>query len=255
MVTASKAPDILVDELRVHRGKTRILDIDELTFPGGTISVLLGPPGAGKTLLFFCLDRLVEEMEGLKVTGRIRLGDEDISSIEPVTELRRRIAYVPPQAPAFPGTVLQNLCYGLAAQGLSGEEDQRRRIQETLAPVGLWEIFQEWREREATRLGPPDQGLVAIARALVLSPSVLLLDEPVLGMDHSGGRRIEELVRNLEGRMTVLWATRNARQAARVGKYAVFVKSGRVVESGSVSGLFTAPMRRETEDYLLGRNP
>ncbi|ANB18575.1 Phosphate transport ATP-binding protein PstB [Dokdonella koreensis DS-123] len=225
-----------------------------LTIPAGRVTALIGPSGSGKTSLLRCLNRLSQEVPGSRMHGEVLLRGVPVRGADwPAHEVRRRIGMVFPRPNPFPLSVYENVAYGLRLLGLRRRRDLDAPVEEALRAVALWDEVAAQLDEPALTLAPGQQQRLAIARALILQPDVLLMDEPAAALDPQSSLRLEELLRQLGRRCTIVLATHNLQQAARVSDFAAFLNDGRLIEVNDTDTLFTNPLRRETEDYVTGR--
>ena len=195
-----------------------------LTIPAGRVTALIGPSGSGKTSLLRCLNRLSQEVPGSRMHGEVLLRGVPVRGADwPAHEVRRRIGMVFPRPNPFPLSVYENVAYGLRLLGLRRRRDLDAPVEEALRAVALWDEV------------------------------AAQLDEPAAALDPQSSLRLEELLRQLGRRCTIVLATHNLQQAARVSDFAAFLNDGRLIEVNDTDTLFTNPLRRETEDYVTGR--
>jgi phosphate transport system ATP-binding protein len=173
--------------------------------------------------------------------------------VDPVL-IRRRVGMVFQKPTPFPTmSIFDNVAAG---QRLAGERDRRRLadvVERSLRAAALWDEVKDWLRRPGTSLSGGQQQRLCIARALAVSPHVLLMDEPCSALDPAATLRIEELARELAGQITIVIVTHNMQQAARVSDVTGFFLHGELVEFGSTDRIFTRPADRRTEDYITGR--
>ncbi len=236
------------DRLHALRGIT-------MTIPERKVTAVIGPSGCGKSTFLRCLNRMHELVPGARVAGRILLGEEDIYSdgVDPVL-VRRRIGMVFQKPNPFPTmSIFDNAGAGLKLAG----ERNRRKIEETveqsLRAAALWDEVKDRLHKPGTSLSGGQQQRLCIARALAVSPEVLLMDEPASALDPASTLRIEELARELVEAITIVIVTHNMQQAARVSDLTGFFLDGELIEFGPTTELFTRPKDRRTEDYITGR--
>jgi len=212
---------IILEGVRKSFGKKEVIRGVNLEVKGGEVLSLVGPSGSGKSTLLKCINRLIEID-----SGRILVGGRNIKEMNPV-ELRREVVLVPQNSVTFPGSVLDNVMMPLRAQGV----EDRRRAEKALLEAGLSrELF----SRNAEKLSGGEKKRVALARALVLKPKALLLDEPTAGVDPKKVGIIEESILDMvRGRgITVIWVTHDVSQALRVGDRIASMKKGKVIKVG-----------------------
>lgn len=243
------------DRLTVHVGGIRALDGVTIGIPAGTVTAVIGPTGSGKTTLLRTMNRMVSLLPSVRIEGDVRL--QDVSIFAPgvrVTDLRRRVALVGAETALLPGTVADNMIYGLQVSGQWPTVRARlARAEDALREVHLWDEVKDQWDGAAADLSASQRRRLTIARALALGPEVLLLDDPTAGLDPVATQRIESLVYTLRQRLTVVLATNSLRQAARVSDQTAFLWLGRLVECSPTARLFTTPAERLTEDYVTGR--
>jgi len=184
--------------------------------------------------------------------GEIRLGERNIA-LEDVTELRRRIGMVFQKPNPFPGSIWQNVAFGLRIAGIRRKRDLDEAIEQALQGAALWDEVKDRLHSPAFGLSGGQQQRLVIARAIAIEPEVLLLDEPCSALDPISTLKIEELMFELKSRFTLLIVTHNMQQAARVSDFTAFMHQGRVVEFSPTDRLFTRPKQQQTEDYITGR--
>ena len=236
------------DRLHALRGIT-------MTIPERKVTAVIGPSGCGKSTFLRCLNRMHELVPGARVEGRILLGDEDVygPGVDPVL-VRRRVGMVFQKANPFPTmSIFDNVCAGLT---LAGERSRRRLetvVEQSLRAAALWDEVKDRLQKPGTSLSGGQQQRLCIARALAVSPEVLLMDEPASALDPASTLRIEELARELAKDITIVIVTHNMQQAARVSDLTGFFLDGELIEFGSTNELFTKPQDRRTEDYITGR--
>lgn len=226
-----------------------------LSAPCNQVTALIGPSGCGKSTFIRCLNRLHEEVEGARVSGEVRLEGDDIYAPgkDPVA-VRRKIGMVFQKPNPFPGlSILENVVSGLRLAGVRNRVLLNEVAEKSLRQAALWEEVKDKLKAPGTSLSGGQQQRLCIARALAVSPPVILMDEPTSALDPVSTAKIEELVLDLKKDVTVVMVTHNMQQAARVSDQTAFFLLGELVEAGETSSIFTNPRDSRTEQYITGR--
>jgi len=236
-------------------GRRAVVKDVSILFPTHTVTALIGPSGCGKTTFLRCLNRMHELSEGGWITGRVLLHGEDIydPAIDAV-QLRRRIGMVFQRPTPFPTmSIYDNVAAGLRVNGRRPKDELDAAVESALRRAALWDEVKDRLRHSALALSGGQQQRLCVARALAPEPEVLLLDEPTASLDPAGTQHIEELLRELKTRYTIVIVTHNLQQAARVSDYTGFFYLGDLVELGRTEELFTNPTKERTEAYITGR--
>ena len=219
------------------------------------VTAFIGPSGCGKSTFLRCLNRMNDTIPSARVTGRITLDKEDItSSSMDVVQLRARVGMVFQKPNPFPKSIYENVAYGPRIHGLSKSKSELDGIVESsLKRAGLWEEVKDRLQESGTALSGGQQQRLCIARAIAVDPEVILMDEPCSALDPIATAKIEELIHELRGRYAIAIVTHNMQQAARVSQRTAFFHLGELVEYGTTSEIFTNPREQRTQDYITGR--
>jgi phosphate transport system ATP-binding protein len=252
---ARAAPRIDCRDIRVFYGVTEAIHGVSLSFPDRAVTALIGPSGCGKSTFLRCLNRMNDTIENCRVEGQILMDGQDINdpSVDPVL-LRSRVGMVFQKPNPFPKSIYDNIAYGPRIHGLaSGREDLDAIVEKSLRRAGLWEEVKDRLQAPGTSLSGGQQQRLCIARAIAVSPEVILMDEPCSALDPVATARIEELIDELRKRYCIIIVTHSMQQAARVSQRTAFFHLGDLIELGDTAQIFTNPREKRTEDYITGR--
>jgi phosphate transport system ATP-binding protein len=262
--TAGTAPaaEVVYDVRSVsfRYGKALALKDTSLRIGRNEITAIIGPSGCGKSTFIRCLNRMNELIPGTSLEGSILFHGQDLYSrdIDPV-DVRRRIGMVFQKPNPFPKSIRDNLAFGMKVNGIKPTAD---RIERVLRSAALWEEVKDKLDQDAFALSGGQQQRLCIARAIAVEPEVILMDEPCSALDPISTLAIEDLMRDLCERYTIVIVTHNMQQAARVSDRTAFFtvagldegqRYGILAEFGETSQVFTAPADRRTQDYITGR--
>jgi phosphate transport system ATP-binding protein len=244
-------------EVSVSYGSRKVLDGVSLDIHTGCITALIGPSGCGKTSFLNTLNRLTDLIPNARVGGKVQLDDGNL--FDPnldVLALRRRIGMIFQRPNPFPLSIRRNLELPLKEHGIRAKQVIDAKIEEALRAVGLWDEVSDRLDSSALALSGGQQQRLCIARALVLEPEVLLMDEPCSSLDPISSGVVEELILKLKGRYTVVIVTHNLAQARRIANYVAFFwaeeRVGKLVEFGRSPRLFESPVHELTAAYVGG---
>ncbi|NLI96148.1 MAG: phosphate ABC transporter ATP-binding protein [Synergistaceae bacterium] len=243
-----------ISNLNLHYGNTRALKDVTIDLPGNSVTAFIGPSGCGKSTFLRCLNRMNDFIPRCRVEGRVLLDGTDIYAPgTDVITLRRRVGMVFQKPNPFPTSIFDNVAYGPRLHGTTDRESLERIVQQSLEGAALWDEVRDKLNTPALSLSGGQQQRLCIARAIAVQPEVLLMDEPTSALDPMSTARIEELVRELKTKYTVIIVTHNMQQAARISDLTAFFLLGEMVEAGPTQDIFTSPADRRTEDYITGR--
>lgn len=219
------------------------------------VLAMIGPSGCGKSTFLRVLNRMNDTIEICRVTGDIRLDGEDIYSKEmDVVLLRARIGMVFQKPNPFPKSVFDNVAYGVKLHGLNkNKADLNDIVENSLTKAGLWGEVKDRLHQPGTGLSGGQQQRLCIARAIAISPEIILMDEPCSALDPIATARIEELIAELQQQYSIVIVTHSMQQAARVSQRTAYFHLGKLVEVGDTNHIFTTPSHALTEGYITGR--
>ena len=219
------------------------------------VTALIGPSGCGKSTFLRCLNRMNDTIPGTRVEGEVLLEGSDINKDEiDLADLRQKVGMVFQKPNPFPKSVYDNVAYGPRVLGMTGDKDElTRRVEKSLRRAALWEDVKDKLKEDAFSLSLGQQQRLCIARVLAVEPAVILMDEPCSALDPIDTRRIEELIRELRERYTIVIVTHNMQQAARVSDFTGLFWLGELIEFNPTDKLFTNPDHELTESYITGR--
>jgi phosphate transport system ATP-binding protein len=248
---------VSISGLSLWYGKKQALTNVSLAVPRNRIAALIGPSGCGKSTLLRSVNRMNDLIPGVKTVGRVEVDGVDIyqKGVDPV-EVRRRVGMVFQKPNPFPRSIRENILYGAKINGYRG--DHRRLVEESLRKAALWDEVKDDLKKSGLALSGGQQQRLCIARAIAVSPDIILMDEPCSALDPIATLKIEDLMRELVADYTIIIVTHNMQQAARVSDYAAFMLSdetttGQLIEYAPTQELFTNPKDKRTEDYISGR--
>jgi len=234
--------------------KQAIYSVD-LDIAKNEVIAMIGPSGCGKSTFLRCLNRMNDTIDGCRVSGTLKLEDQDIydPSLD-VVPLRARVGMVFQKPNPFPKSIYDNVAYGPRIHGLAESKVEMDEVVETsLRRAGLWDEVKDRLMQPGTGLSGGQQQRLCIARTIAVSPEVILMDEPCSALDPIATARIEELIDELSRNFTIAIVTHSMQQAARVSHRTAYFHLGYLVEVGETDDIFTNPRHRLTEDYITGR--
>lgn len=241
-------------DLSLYYGTKQALFDITMAFPRHQVTALIGPSGCGKSTLLRCLNRMNDLIDDISITGSILLDGEEVNDPTlDVIELRRRVGMVFQRAVPFPKSIYENVAYGLRIAGIRDRRVLDEAVEKSLRRSALWDEVKDRLHDSALGLSGGQHQRLCIARAIAISPEVILMDEPCSALDPRSTTRIEDLVGELRGEYTIIIVTHNMQQAARVSDHTAFLYEGNLIEYGPTKQVFTKPEKRETEDYITGR--
>ncbi len=241
--------------VNVYYGQTHALHDISLDIRNNEVIAFIGPSGCGKSTFLRCLNRMNDTIDGARVAGEIKLDGEDIYSKEiDVVLLRAKVGMVFQKPNPFPKSIFDNVAYGVRIHGLADNKTELRDIvEESLRRAGLWNEVADRLDQSGTGLSGGQQQRLCIARAIAVSPEVLLMDEPASALDPIATARIEELIDELRERYAIVIVTHSMQQAARVSQRTAYFHLGDLIEVGTTDQIFTNPRHELTEQYITGR--
>jgi len=242
-------------DVSVYYGQKRALFDVNLNIRRNAVTALIGPSGCGKSTFLRTLNRMNDTIDNCRVTGTITLDGEDIytSGID-VVELRARVGMVFQNPNPFPKSIYENVAYGPRIHGLARHRADFDRIVETsLQKAGLFNEVKDRLQEPGTSLSGGQQQRLCIARAIAVSPEVILMDEPCSALDPIATARVEELISELKQNYTIVMVTHSMQQAARVSERTAMFHLGYMVEENDTDTIFTNPADGRTQDYIMGR--
>jgi len=253
----SAATDIKLSasDVRVFYGQTEALHGVSLDIVKNEVMAFIGPSGCGKSTFLRSFNRMNDTVAGARVTGKITVDGRDIydPSVD-VVLLRAQVGMVFQKPNPFPKSIYENVAYGARLHGLAANKSEMDEVVESsLRRAGLWEEVKDRLEAPGTGLSGGQQQRLCIARAVAVSPDVILMDEPCSALDPIATSIIEELITELKKNYTIVIVTHNMQQAARVSDRTTFFHLGDLVEIGETAQIFTNPTQKRTEDYITGR--
>src|SRR5215471_10852553 len=244
-----------VEDLSVYYGKVQAVKHVTMSIGTQKVTALIGPSGCGKSTFIRCLNRMHELTPGARVEGTVLLDDQNLygSAVDPV-DVRRRVGMVFQKPNPFPNmSVRDNVIAGFKLNGTRDRAVLDEVAEKSLRNAALWEEVKDNLQKSGASLSGGQQQRLCIARALAVDPEVLLMDEPCSALDPIATTKIEELIHELKEQVTIVIVTHNMQQAARVSDFTAFFYLGELIEFGDTGKLFTAPEKRQTEDYITGR--
>jgi phosphate transport system ATP-binding protein len=245
-------PAIRAVKLTLSFGTKTVLDEVSLDFPARAITSLLGPTGSGKTTFLRTLNRMNDKVFGYRYSGDVLLDGHSIFKSHDLMDFRRRVGMLFQRPNPFPMSIIDNVLAGVRAHKMVPRKEFKTVAQARLTEVGLWDAVKDRLGDSPFRLSGGQQQLLCLARALAVNPEVLLLDEPTSSLDPTTTERIEDLIRSLAKRLTVIMVTHDLAQAARIGDRTALFFDGRLIEEGPTEQLFLAPKHAETVRYVSG---
>lgn len=248
-------PKILLEQLSfAYADGVPVLKDITLHIQPNEVFVLFGPARSGKTTLLRLLNRLSDLNEGAQRHGFVRFNGQDIfAPAIDVTDLRRRISMVFALPTPLPGSILDNLTYGLRMAGIRNEHVVEERVTRALKQAALWDEVKDRLDRSAFALSGGQRQRLCLARSLALEPEVIVLDNPTSGLDPLSTAMVEESLYELKRRYTIIMVPHSVQQAARVADRAAFLLDGELIEVGVGRQLFMNPKEQRTQDYVTGR--
>ena len=227
----------------------------DLDLAANEVTALIGPSGCGKSTFLRCLNRMNDTIGICRVSGSITLDDRDIYGRDiDVVQLRARVGMVFQKPNPFPKSIYDNVAYGPRIHGLARKGRALDDVVErSLRRAGLFDEVRDRLHRPGTELSGGQQQRLCIARAIAISPEVILMDEPCSALDPIATAKVEELIDELRQHYTIAIVTHNMQQAARVSQFTAFFHLGELVEFQETERIFTNPRERRTQDYITGR--
>lgn len=245
---------ITVESLNLHYGENHALKNVNMEIADHAITAFIGPSGCGKSTFLRCLNRMNDLVDGCRVEGKVILDGEDIYDKRvDTTLLRKKVGMVFQQPNPFPMSIYDNIAYGPRLHGIKNKKELDEVVERSLQGAAIFEEVKDRLHKSALGLSGGQQQRLCIARALAVSPEVLLMDEPTSALDPISTLKIEELMETLKKKYTVVIVTHNMQQAARVSDDTAFFLVGEVVEKNATSEIFARPRDKRTEDYITGR--
>lgn len=245
---------ITVESLNLHYGENHALKNVNMEIADHAITAFIGPSGCGKSTFLRCLNRMNDLVDGCRVEGKVILDGEDIYDKRvDTTLLRKKVGMVFQQPNPFPMSIYDNIAYGPRLHGIKNKKELDEIVECSLQGAAIFEEVKDRLHKSALGLSGGQQQRLCIARALAVSPEVLLMDEPTSALDPISTLKIEELMETLKKKYTVVIVTHNMQQAARVSDDTAFFLVGEVVEKNATSEIFARPQDKRTEDYITGR--
>ncbi len=245
---------ISVENLNLHYGENHALKDVNMEIADHAITAFIGPSGCGKSTFLRCLNRMNDLVDGCRVEGKVILDGEDIYDKRvDTTLLRKKVGMVFQQPNPFPMSIYDNIAYGPRLHGIRNKKELDEIVERSLLGAAIFEEVKDRLHKSALGLSGGQQQRLCIARALAVSPEVLLMDEPTSALDPISTLKIEELMESLKKKYTVVIVTHNMQQAARVSDDTAFFLVGEVIEKNATSEIFARPQDKRTEDYITGR--
>ena len=241
--------------LSLFYGDKQALKDISMTMNANKVTAFIGPSGCGKSTFIRSINRMNDLIEGVRITGEVKIEDVNIYAPEvSVANLRKRVGMVFQKSNPFPTmSIAENVTVGLRLNGARDRALLTERTEQSLRMAALWDEVKDRLHAPAISLSGGQQQRLCIARALAVQPEVLLMDEPASALDPLATSKIEDLIRELKKDYTIVIVTHNMQQAARISDSTAFFYLGELVEFGSTSKIFTNPSKRQTEDYVTGR--
>ena len=242
-------------KISVFYGEKKALSGISLNIPEKRVTSLIGPSGCGKSTFLRCLNRMNDTIDICRVTGQISIDGEDIyqSNID-VVSLRARVGMVFQKPNPFPKSIYENVAYGPRIHGLTETRKELDEIVESsLIRAGLWNEVKDRLNEPGTGLSGGQQQRLCIARAIAVSPEVILMDEPCSALDPIATARVEQLIHELRDQFTIVIVTHSMQQAARVSDKTAYFHLGMLIEVGKTKEIFMNPVHELTQDYITGR--
>ena len=246
---------VIANDVNVYYGNKHALQTVSIEIPERSVTAFIGPSGCGKSTFLRCLNRMNDTIASARVTGKIAIDSQDIydPSLD-VVQLRARVGMVFQKPNPFPKSIFENVAYGPRIHGLANSKAQLEEIVvASLRKAGLYEEVKDRLADTGTGLSGGQQQRLCIARAIAVSPEVILMDEPCSALDPIATAKIEELIDELRENFTIVIVTHSMQQAARVSQKTAFFHLGILVEEGPTDMIFTNPKERRTQDYITGR--
>ena len=216
------------------------------------VTAFIGPSGCGKSTLLRCFDRMNDLIDGCKITGEIKYNGEDINAINTIY-LRTKVGMVFQQPNPFPMSIKNNIIYGPKCQGERNKDKLNSIVEESLKDAALYDEVKNELNKSGLALSGGQQQRLCIARTIAMQPDVILMDEPTSALDPIATLKIEELIKELKKKYTIIIVTHNMQQAARISDYTAFFMLGELVEFNKTEEFFAHPKDKRSEDYITGR--
>jgi phosphate transport system ATP-binding protein len=249
------APKVIGRNISVFYGEKQALFDVSLEIPERQVTAMIGPSGCGKSTFLRCINRMNDSIEGCRITGEIVIDGANVydPSVD-VVELRARVGMVFQKPNPFPKSIYENVAYGPRIHGLArARSDLDEIVERSLRSAGLWDEVSDRLGQPGNSLSGGQQQRLCIARAIAVSPEIILMDEPCSALDPIATAHVEELIDELKSNFTIAIVTHNMQQAARVSQQTAFFHLGKLIEWGETEQLFTNPQQKMTQDYITGR--
>jgi phosphate transport system ATP-binding protein len=246
-------PHINIQKLNVlYEGHHALKDIT-VDIPKKQITTIIGPSGCGKTTLLKSLNRLIDLVDGVKVSGKVLVDGINIfdNGVD-VTNVRKRMGLIAQMPNPLPMSIYDNIAYGPRIHGAKDRKELDQTVERYLRLAGLWDEVKDRLKEAASKLSAGQQQRLGLARALAVKPEVLLCDEPTSALDPISAQHIERQLLALKKDYTIIFVTHILRQAKRLADYVIFLYLGELVEHGSAETLFTRPNNPRTKAYFEG---
>ncbi len=246
---------IKAENVNVYYGSKQALFDISIDIAEKEVTALIGPSGCGKSTFLRCLNRMNDVIEICRVEGSIKMDNLELNSRKlDVVRLRENVGMVFQKPNPFPKTIYENVAYGPTIHGIAQSKEEMDQIVETsLKKAALWNEVKDRLDEIGTGLSGGQQQRLCIARAISVSPEVILMDEPCSALDPIATAQIEELIDDLKKEVTIVIVTHSMSQAARVSQKTGFFHLGKLIEFGSTDKIFKNPDKQQTQDYITGR--
>lgn len=216
------------------------------------VTAFIGPSGCGKSTLLRCFNRMNDQIDGCSIEGKINYHNQDIYSLNSIL-LRTKVGMVFQSPNPFPMSIKNNLTYGPKCQGEKNKTKLNDIVINSLKDAALYDEVKDELNKSALSLSGGQQQRLCIARTIAMEPEIILMDEPTSALDPIATLKIEELIKELKKKYTIVIVTHNMQQAARISDYTAFFMLGELVEFNKTEEFFAHPKDKRSEDYITGR--
>ena len=254
VIETKKDPTIEIKGVKVWYDDFNAINGIDMDIKPNTVTAFIGPSGCGKSTFLRLFNRMNDYIDGFRMEGKIKINGKNIYKKKVNVEvLRKEIGMVFQKPNPFPKSIFENVAYGLKIQGIKDKKFINERVEKALRQADLWDDVKDKLKKSALALSGGQQQRLCIARTLAVEPSIILMDEPTSALDPLSTAKIEDLIRELKKKYTIIIVTHNMQQASRISDYTAFFYIGDLIEYDKTKKIFTNPEKKQTENYITGR--